>query len=201
MTVSFPDLPTVQFLITYTTLHHFLSISLDEQQSIMGHILLLCRNPVNNSLHKTCMLYIVYMLYQNSLHKTEFTYCSVQKNNSLHKTCMMYRIVYTKLSYSILSQCCINWIYYLGRGKDWEIHHMSDGNGCLGRQRLGMEGSKRRTILSSQCHSKCWSSKCLRSRTSLSVVKYKERVCGCPGQKGFYHIFQLHHLTSEALYL
>ena len=26
-------------------------------------------------------------------------------NNSLHKTCMMYRIVYTKLSYSLLSHC------------------------------------------------------------------------------------------------
>ena len=26
----------------YTTLHHFLSISLDEQRSIMDHILLLC---------------------------------------------------------------------------------------------------------------------------------------------------------------
>ena len=29
-------------------------------------------------------------------------------NNSLHKTCMMYRIVYTKLSYSLLSQCGIS---------------------------------------------------------------------------------------------
>ena len=29
------------------------------------------------------------------------------KNNSLHKTCMMYKIVCTKLSYSLLSQCGI----------------------------------------------------------------------------------------------
>ena len=31
-------------------------------------------------------------------------------NNSLHKTCTMYRIVYTKLSHSLLSQCGIDWI-------------------------------------------------------------------------------------------
>ena len=55
--------------IIYTTLYHFLSISL-----------------------------VIY---------------SCLYNNSLHKTCMLYRIVYTKLSYSLLSQCGINWIYYL----------------------------------------------------------------------------------------
>ena len=59
----------------YTTLHHFLRISLDEQQSITGHVLLLCKN-------KTFRL-------------------------------TMYRIIYTKLSYSLLYQCDTNWIYYL----------------------------------------------------------------------------------------
>ena len=34
----------------YATLHRFLSILLDEQQSIMGYVLLLC-----SSLHKMCM--------------------------------------------------------------------------------------------------------------------------------------------------
>ena len=52
-----------------STLHHFLSISLDEQPSITG-----------------CKRSYIFKLY-------------------LHKTCMMYRIVYTKPSYSSLSQC------------------------------------------------------------------------------------------------
>ena len=38
------------------------------------------------------------------------------KNYSLNKTCM-YRIVYTKLSDSLLSQCGINWICYLVKTK------------------------------------------------------------------------------------
>ena len=33
------------------------------------------------------------------------------KNHSLHKTSMMYRIVYTKLSHSLLSHCGMYWIY------------------------------------------------------------------------------------------
>ena len=37
-------------------------------------------------------------------------------NNSLHKTCMLYRIVYTKLSVTVVYCTCgicgINWIYY-----------------------------------------------------------------------------------------
>ena len=47
----------------YTTLHHFLSISFDEQQSVMGHIYSYYVKIVNNSFHKTFC-----MLYQNSLH-------------------------------------------------------------------------------------------------------------------------------------
>ena len=31
-------------------------------------------------------------------------------SDSLQKTCMMYRIVYTKLSFSLLSQCSTSWI-------------------------------------------------------------------------------------------
>ena len=33
------------------------------------------------------------------------SYTLIMQNNSVYKICMMYRIVYTKLSYSLLSQC------------------------------------------------------------------------------------------------
>ena len=33
-------------------------------------------------------------------------------SDSLDKTCMLYRIVYTKLSDSLLSQCGMSWIYF-----------------------------------------------------------------------------------------
>ena len=36
-----------------------------------------------------------------------YFHCVKIVNNSLHKTCMMYRIVYTKLSHSLLPQCGI----------------------------------------------------------------------------------------------
>ena len=57
-----PAIEKLYFAI-YTTLHHFLSISLVKQWSIPGHVLLLCTIMVCTR--------IVYMLYQNSLHKIE----------------------------------------------------------------------------------------------------------------------------------
>ena len=58
----------------YVPHYTLLSFASDEQQSVMGHRLMLCTNY------------------------------------SLHKTSMMYRIVYTKLSYSLLSHftACLN---------------------------------------------------------------------------------------------
>ena len=44
-------------------------------------------------------------LLSNSLDEQRVIYSCYVHNNSLHKTCMVYRIVYTKLSYSLLSQC------------------------------------------------------------------------------------------------
>ena len=38
-----PVIEKLHFAI-YIILHHFLSISLDEQQSVLGHVLLLCKN-------------------------------------------------------------------------------------------------------------------------------------------------------------
>ena len=49
----------------YITVHHFLGISFDEQQSITSHILLYYAKFVNNNLHKICML------YQNNLYRIE----------------------------------------------------------------------------------------------------------------------------------
>ena len=52
----------------YTTLHHILCISLDEQQSITGHVLLLFKKynlqVVQNSLHKTEIQLTVSMWYK-----------------------------------------------------------------------------------------------------------------------------------------
>ena len=45
---------------------------------------------------------------------------------------MMYRIVYTKLSYSLLSHCGINWIYYL-YSEYKHIYNTYKSNGHLGK--------------------------------------------------------------------
>ena len=59
----------VNICILYTTLHHFLSISLDEQRIRMSHMLLLCKIIVctknaQNSLHKIESWFTVSMWYK-----------------------------------------------------------------------------------------------------------------------------------------
>ena len=108
-------------IITCATLRHFLSISLDEHQSPMDHILLLCTITVCTKL--TCCTRIVYMLYQNSLHKIELLRephtCGENGKLSIYIYIYMYiymyiwyvRIPYMYTSCPICARCNISTLH------------------------------------------------------------------------------------------
>ena len=67
--------------VYYTTLHHFLSISLDEQQSITGHILVIEQYPIarcrilSYSLPSQCGIYKLYTAYTQYKHNILTVLC------------------------------------------------------------------------------------------------------------------------------
>ena len=63
----------VNICILYTTLHHFLSISLDEQRIRMSHMLLLCKIIVCTKMHDV----------QNNLSHTLLSQCGIRYTQSV----------------------------------------------------------------------------------------------------------------------
>ena len=85
--------------IYYTTLHHFLSISLDEQQSITGHILVIEQYPIarcrilSYSLPSQCG--INYILPTHSINATYLLYSARQFRNP--RQCLYPILIYIGL--------------------------------------------------------------------------------------------------------